>query len=168
MTPLPPPEAPPGPATAPVAAPGRLRPERMLLVLCGLGSVVGAYLPWASVSAGFIDPVNKAGIDGDGRLTLAVGVVVGLLGLTSLLRPRDQWPGGLALVGAAVIVIIALVNVADLRSVTGPLTPEARALVDISVGVGLWLTLVAGLVGVAGGVVSVLPIGGSGGRFRSR
>jgi hypothetical protein len=134
----------------------------MLLVLCGLGSVVGAYLPWASVSASFIDPVNKAGIDGDGRITLALGVLVGLLGLVAVLRPRDRWPCGLALVGAAVIVIIALVNMADLRSVTGPLTPEARAMVDTSIGVGLWLTLVAGLAGVAGGVLFVLPLAGAG------
>jgi len=32
-------------------------------------AIGGSILPWATVSASFLDPVYKAGIDGDGRLT---------------------------------------------------------------------------------------------------
>ena len=140
----------------------RPRSESALFVLCGTVAAVGAYLPWATVSASFIDPVHKAGIDGDGRWTLALGAVVGLLGLVALVRPPGPYRAGAAvgvvgLVLASMITGIALVNMADVRSVTGPLSAEARILVDTSVGVGLWFTLAAGMAGVAGGVLALLP-----------
>jgi hypothetical protein len=40
-------------------------------------------------------------------------------------RQRDRLTPPAALLGAAAIVLIALVNVAELRPVTGPLTSEA-------------------------------------------
>ena len=115
------------------------------------------------MSASFLDTVRKAGIDGDGRITLALGGVVGFLGLWSLLPPagRRRWTPIVGLSLSTAITVIALVNVADVRSVTGPLTPEARALLDTSVGVGLWCTLVAGLMGVAGGILALLPAAGA-------
>jgi hypothetical protein len=131
----------------------------VLFILCGVGAVAGSFLPWASVSASFIDTVNKAGIDGDGRVTLLLGPFVLLLGLACLGRPAGAWRVlpvlGLAL--AAVITAIALINVVDVSSVVGPLNPEARVLLDTEVGVGLWLTLAAGMAGLAAGIMALWP-----------
>ena len=133
------------------------RAEGVLFVLCGLLAAGGAPLPWAAVSASFIDTVYKAGIDGDGRVTLALGAAAGVLGVVVLVRPGrgGRLLPACGLVLATIITMIALVNVADVGSVVGSLNAEARALLDTEVGIGLWLTLVAGLTGMAGGVVAL-------------
>jgi hypothetical protein len=130
-----------------------------LYLVSALVAIGGSILPWATVSASFLDPVYKAGIDGDGRLTLVLGVV--LLGLSVL--SFLPWPPGrrvvplLVLVVATVITVVTLVNLAGVRSAAGPLTPEARVLVDTQAGIGLWLTLVAGMAAMCVAVLSLLP-----------
>ena len=131
-----------------------------LYLVSAVVAIGGSILPWATVSASFLDPVYKAGIDGDGRLTLVLGAV--LLGLSVL--SFLPWPPVrrvvpmLVLVVATVITVVALVNLAGVRSAAGPLTPEARAvLVDTQAGIGLWLTLVAGMAAMCGAVLSLLP-----------
>ena len=130
-----------------------------LYLVSAVVAIGGSILPWATVSASFLDPVYKAGIDGDGRLTLFLGAV--LLGLSVL--SFLPWPPVrrvvpmLVLVVATVITVVALVNLAGVRSAAGPLTPEARVLVDTQAGIGLWLTLVAGMAAMCGAVLSLLP-----------
>ena len=121
-------------------------------------AIGGSILPWATVSASFLDPVYKAGIDGDGRLTLVLGVVLLGLSVLSFLRPAGRRVVPLlVLVVATVITVVTLVNLAGVRSAAGPLTPEARVLVDTHVGIGLWLTLVAGMAAMCVAVLSLLP-----------
>ena len=130
-----------------------------LYVMSGLIAVAGSVLPWATVSASFLAPVYKAGLDGDGRLTMALGLVLIGLGTASLLpwRPRRTVPV-LALAVATTLTTIALVNVAGVRSAAGPLSPEARVLVDTQAGIGLWLTLVAGVAAMCIAVLALLPV----------
>ena len=130
-----------------------------LYLVSAVVAIGGSILPWATVSASFLDPVYKAGIDGDGRLTLVLGAVLLALAVLSFL----PWPPVrrvvplLVLVVATVITVVALVNLAGVRSAAGPLTPEARVLVDTRAGIGLWLTLVAGMAAMCVAVLSLLP-----------
>jgi hypothetical protein len=133
--------------------------DRGLYVLAGILVAGGSILPWATVSASFLDPVYKAGIDGDGRLTLTLGLALIGLGAAAFLPSalvRRVVPV-LILVVATVVTVVALVNVAGVRSAAGPLSPEARVLVDTQAGIGLWLTLVGGVAGICASVLALLP-----------
>jgi hypothetical protein len=133
--------------------------DSAVYVVSAAVAIGGSILPWTTVSASFLDPVYKAGIDGDGRLTLVLGVVLLGLGVLSFLpwsAVRRVVPV-LVLVVATGITVVTLVNLAGVRSAAGPLTPEARVLVDTQAGIGLWLTLVAGVAAMCVGVVSLLP-----------
>ena len=51
----------------------------------------------------------------------------------------------------------AVVVACNTAAAAGPLTPEARVLVDTQAGIGLWLTLVAGMAAMFVAVLSLLP-----------
>jgi hypothetical protein len=76
-----------GPTTGFVAAPtappvagvaSKNRNVRWLISGGVAAVVVGALLPWAEVTAAFIGTVSKRGIEGDGVITLVLGVGAGL------------------------------------------------------------------------------------------
>lgn len=126
-------------------APGwRWTPASGLIVGGSLGVVIGAFLPWATVG-----PFSKAGTDGDGVITLILGLACAAFGVAALSRARRGY-AVTALVAAVLAVVVAIIDIGDVSSVAeGPLGIEAE------VGVGLVLTLVAGLVAVAGCVVAI-------------
>jgi hypothetical protein len=133
--------------------------DSVVYLVSAVLAIGGSILPWATVSASFLDPVYKAGIDGDGRLTLLLGVMLlglGVLSLLSLMAVRRAVPF-LVLVVATVITVVTLVNLAGVRSAAGPLNAEARVLVDTQAGIGLWLTLIAGVAAMCVAVLSLLP-----------
>jgi len=139
--------------------PANRRWDSGVYLVAAVLAIGGSILPWATVSASFLDPVYKAGIDGDGRLTVILGVVLMGLGVLSLLPSmavRRAVPV-LVLVVATVITVVTLVNLAGVRSAAGPLNAEARVLVDTQAGIGLWLTLVAGVAAMCVAVLCLLP-----------
>jgi hypothetical protein len=146
-------------STAAHPRPARRRWDTGIYLVCAVFAIGGSILPWTTVSASFIDPVYKAGIDGDGRLTLVLGVVLLGLGVASLLpwSPVRRVIPALVLVDATVITVVGLVNLAGIRSAAGPLTPVARALVDTQAGIGLWLTVVSGFAAMTVAVLALVP-----------
>jgi hypothetical protein len=126
-----------------------------VLLGAGLAAVLGALLPWVRASAGFIT-VERAGTDVDGAITLFLGVVLGALALLALVigsyRARGLALGVAAIVVAALVLLIAIVDIADVNDKAVDI--EAGGInIEVTVGSGLWLTLAAGLVGILGGVL---------------
>lgn len=107
----------------------------------GLGAsaviVLGSVLPWATVSTPF-GSISAAGTEGDGVITLILGVIA-VVGFAVQRFRLASIPAGLALATG----VFDLVNVS--RTIGDVDSEFARA----SVGYGLWLV-------VAGGVVAVL------------
>jgi hypothetical protein len=131
-----------------------------VLLGAGLGAVLGALLPWVRASVGPIT-VERVGTDVDGASTLFLGVVLGAVALLgALIRKaptRRLALGVAALVVAALLVLIAVLRIADVASSADDI--GLGGIVDVSIGSGLWLTLAAGLAGILGGVLLVLRRG---------
>lgn len=115
---------------------------QLLGVGAGLVAVVGAFLPWVvtEVSAGPVDAGGSAaGIEGLGAITLALGLVA--VGAVVALDWSDRGALATALVGVAVVLVSGW-KVVDLG---GPASP----------GLGIYLTLLAGLVILASGLLGL-------------
>ena len=85
--------------------------------------------------------INKAGTDGDGKLTLALGVVA-IAALSS--RKYGAAISGLALLLSS---CVALYDTFDTTRRAGTVNEVSNA-VDVSVGIGLWIALLGSLVGL--------------------
>jgi hypothetical protein len=113
--------------------------------------IVGALLPWATASAGFIS-VSKAGTDGDGVITLILGVVIALLALFAW-KPQPHQLAVIVGVGAGLaaggVAIYDIVNVSDAVNTA----QTQSALVHASVGSGLYVTAVGAGIAIFGALV---------------
>lgn len=147
--------APAAPAAPPAAAVGIQSPPAGAWLLLGvaLAAVIGALLPWAELSVTQLPGVNARvnGTDGDGRTTLAIGIVIGLAAVLAFMARRlALWAGVMAFVASALLIVVAINNMADIHRIAN----EPRLLfLQVEIGSGLWLTLVAGIVGIAGAVL---------------
>ncbi len=154
--PPPPPGAPiqPGPGMPPPAAPARAVKAKVqstgAMVFGAVGALamivvaIGSALPW--VTADFeIVSVSKNGLSGDGVIT----IVLGFLGLAFFavgIAGKARWPFAVALAMSLLATAIAAWDTIDVSGGVG-----------VSVGIGLILCLVAGIIGVVaaiGGVAS--------------
>lgn len=150
----------PNPATASaVAARAAVRPrpawptEVRLLVFAGaVALIVGALLPWVKAEAGIFS-VTKNGIDGDGALTLALGVAIGLAFLLARAPKATAW---LVIAFAAAATAVAGYDAIDVSKQAHDLTEQSSFVhVSASVGVGLWLSLAGAVVALVGGLVAL-------------
>lgn len=115
-----------------------------ILVLVGGGlAIMGAILPWASATAPLIGTVNAAGTEGDGKLTLALGVLVVVLGIVGLTdrRPLSWWLAGIA---GAVVVWAGVYDATNASARIADAEGVSKGLLTASVGIGLWITIAAG------------------------
>jgi hypothetical protein len=119
-----------------------------VLFASALLAAIGAFLPWV-VARVVIGQITKSGVQGDGVVTLILGFVVLLIAGFVLTR-RGPWQvlGGAALLATLGILGIAIYDSADLsdRAKQFHLTSSGR----LSVGGGLWVTILAGLIGIVG------------------
>ncbi|MGB8191343.1 MAG: SHOCT domain-containing protein [Chitinophagaceae bacterium] len=123
-----------------------LNKQRKFILIAALLGVIAAFLPWKTVSAGLFGQSMSEGIsgfNGIGILTFLAFVVAGILAIAGdQLKPLDKtmWLGALA---AGVIALIGpIVNIINTSG-------SGLGFVEISVGFGCWIALVAAL-GVAG------------------
>jgi hypothetical protein len=116
---------------------GKHREASLMMLVGGAVAVVSGFLPWASVG-----PFTVDGMDGDGRITAALGAFVGVIGLMRLQRSRmSKWAVWVAIVCGVVIAVTGVVDYADL--------PELA-----SAGIGLYGTIAGGVVGAIGGFIA--------------
>jgi peptidoglycan/LPS O-acetylase OafA/YrhL len=115
--------------------------------------VLGAIGPWATIdiaALGQSASTSKGGLDSDGVLTLVLALIAGgLLGLWRAQRARWQ-----PIVAAVLGALAALIAIIDIGEVSGTDTGLGGA-ADVSVGWGLWVTLVGAIVLI---VVSALLV----------
>lgn len=104
--------------------------------------VIGSFLPWARFE--FLGSTTINGMEGDGKLTLVLGLAIGVL--------IFLWKRPLLIVAtvlAGIAALIALINLIDVGRTAG----DTFGLVDVSPGFGLIIVLLASL---GAGVVAFL------------
>jgi Protein of unknown function (DUF2510) len=138
------------PTPQPAAGP----PWSGVLTLVGAGmALLGAVLPWVTVTTIF-GSLSKNGIDGDGRISALGGLALGVIALIVLVtKTQSRAPGVLAIVISLGILIVGAVDVADVSKRIGDLQ-GTDGVASAQVGIGLWVTCLAGLVGIAGGITA--------------
>jgi hypothetical protein len=157
---------------------GRASPVGPILAIGG-GAIaaIGSFLTWftLSVPGGFSN--SGSGTDaGDGWITLAAGVLMVIAGLVILAgrSPRAvRAMAILAIVGGVVAAGDGLLNLATARDqlaesvaeATGATKDQARQQVDLaldsgqadlSAGIGLWMVIGGGIIGLAGGILGLV------------
>lgn len=103
---------------------------------------VGALLPWVEARSGFTGVV-RSGLDGDGVITL----VVAILAAGAAIVGWSRW----IVVGAGLVVgAVAIIDIVDVMDVAD--SPVGQ-MAGVSVGIGLWLTLLGSALLVGAGLV---------------
>lgn len=127
----------------------------------GLLAVVGAFLPWVSVSASFGGASfneTVSGIDGsDGWISLVLGLIAAVAAVAAAVLPVRGTP--LRLISGIVAVVAGLIVAGvggyDLTNAAS-LASKSSSLVHTSTGVGLYLTVVAGVVLLGAGIGAIV------------
>lgn len=100
-----PPAPPPAPQAAvePDAPPSddSYRTFAFLAIASGAVMAVGSMLPWITATAPLVGTVNVSGTDGDGVITLTLGVVIALVGVVIVAQKGSQMA---AIIGAVMEV----------------------------------------------------------------
>jgi hypothetical protein len=139
-----------GPAT--VSSSGRL--PGWFIVGSAVIVCISAFLPWVTLGGESFSGIGGDDVGGakDGVITLVLGVIALAAGLGRALVKR---PGGLqvtcsivALLMGLLIALIAVIDIADVNDI--------GELIDVGVGIGLWLTLVGGILLAADGVLALV------------
>ncbi len=162
VTPVAPVGAPPTAApVAPVAVsaprPKVVWPTRTKVVVLG-GSVLmllGSVLPWAKAEATVLGQTlseTTNGLEGDGKITLVLALVAGLV---FLFVPRGKVVGGLVLAAGVLAGLVAIIDIADVSNKADDLK-QITAQSSASVGVGLWIAAVAAVVLFVGGLLCLM------------
>lgn len=114
-----------------------------LLFAVGILTAVASLLPWAVFFGLSVD-----GTKGDGTLTVLCAVIISAVGLIIGLGQGLMWAPITALGVAGLVTITAL---ADIENVTRLVdsSPDSFTPDAVTVGPGLWLTLIAGVLGIA-------------------
>lgn len=117
---------------------GRGNPAGWGVVVGAVLTIIAAFLPWASVFGQTITGVEEGS---DGVITIALAVLAGIFGLVRALTGQ-RWAAIVAILFGLLTTLIAVIDIVDVMEF------------DITVGIGLWLTLVGGIVMVIAGGVS--------------
>jgi uncharacterized membrane protein len=162
------------PTASPVAA--------ILTIVGGLLVILGSFLTWFSVTAdasalgGGSATVSVTGMDGDGTITLIAGIVLVILGgVMFAMRGRNMT--ALSIIALLAGVVAALVAIYDITTAKSNATDsvaetiasqsggqvsvdQARQVLqlvhfNISIGIGVILVAVAGILGAIGGVLGI-------------
>lgn len=96
--------------------------------------VLGSFMPWVRLG-----PISVSGLQGNGRITVVVGLVTLILGLTLRSSP-SQFPRVLVMVGAALALLVAAIDNARLR----------EELPENLIGAGIGTVFVGGIVALIG------------------
>jgi hypothetical protein len=128
-------------------------PVRVLILGGAALLLAGSFLPWARAEAGPFT-ATKNGIDGDGVLTLVLALAIALF-LFLVRHPRVM--AGLVVGAGGLATLVAVIDVVDVSNRANDLEASITSLhASVSVGYGLWIALVGGVIAVAGGIVALV------------
>lgn len=142
-------QPPPGvwPAPSPPEAAARSQGPWFAVSLSAAGAVaVGSLLPWIEVTAPLVGQVSVAGTEGDGVLTLLVG---GAAGAVTLARRKAG-----DILAALAFLVVLLIGVYDMTTITDSIDAINREGAHATVGMGLWVVVVATTVGFVASLVT--------------
>lgn len=120
-------------------------------LIAGVAIVGGSVAPWAKVSAGLLER-SVGGMDGDGKITIALGIVIVLLALVSSSPTSGNGPAvGIFLfaLGAGGVAIYDTVNVSD----KAKQAESASSFVSASVGWGLYIVIAGSALALIGALM---------------
>lgn len=147
----------PPPQYAPPAAAGRAGADRggLFAILTAVGGLlvgVGSFLPWATISSAFTGDLTVSGTAADGKITLVIGIAILLVAALRMLRPSTPaLVQRLSILFGAVVVVVGIMDVINVSTVSTEVGGQSIA--SVSVGFGLYVVIVGGLLAVVGGLV---------------
>ena len=119
---------------------------------CSVVTLIASFMPWAHAG-----PYEVSGINNDGQITLFLSAVAVLMAIWgSGLTGIRNWPAVSLGIMVACMAIIAAIGVADVSNVQDISIPGLDRLFDVGVSIGLWLILIAGIVGTITGLVALV------------
>lgn len=119
----------------------------------GVALVVGSFMTWIKVTVIFIGTVTVAGIDGDGKATAAAGVVIAAGGWFVLRGEGKAWLDATAVLAAVGALATGLHALSQIPSTE--VSVQGRRFGTVSVGFGLYVTLLAAGVSLFGALASL-------------
>ena len=125
---------------------------RILVFGGAIALIGGALLPWVRANAGFVT-VEQSGIDiTEGALTLVCGIAAAVL----LWVVVSQAGRLFTLLAGAFALVISGYKVLDINGKGGELSTSTGAFrVEATVGLGLWISLIAAIAVVLGAVLAL-------------
>ncbi len=121
---------------------GSLNIAAALILLGGAVFAAGSFLPWVTVYSAFASASRSGMEGGDGMITVFLGVVIALLGLTRLQRPG--LPGNRAVMVLLGVIAIGLAWFEG-ATIQNNLAASTSPYVTASVGMGIYAMGVAGV-----------------------
>ena len=107
--------------------------------------IVGAFLPWGRTAI-----VDVTGLDGDGVITLGIGVVAIIL---LLIKKVPLW---ITIILGVVALAIGIIDMRGMAAANTELGLEAGDEFAVSIGSGLYLTVVGGVGLIVGPIVGYI------------
>jgi hypothetical protein len=124
----------------------------ILAAVGGLLVGVGSFLPWATITSPFIGDLTVAGTAADGKITLVIGVAILIVAALRLLRPSTPaLVQRLTILFGLIVVAVGIMDVINVSSVSTEVGGQDVA--TVSVGFGLWVVILGGLLAIVGGIV---------------
>jgi hypothetical protein len=112
--------------------------------------VVGALLPWATMTAPLVGIVNLYGYQGDGRITGGIGLLLFLGALITRATPGKRYSVAIGLLAALALLVAGL----KVLSV-GFAEAVVSGLATGSIGMGVWVSVLGATLAVVGGLTKV-------------
>ena len=126
------------------------RQAALLTIAGGTLIAIGSFLPWVSATSGF-GSISKSGLEGgDGVITLLLGAVLAVIGISRFGGSQTSRAAGITEVFA--ILICGGVLVYDYVDVSGRSSEFSNDFVAVSVGPGLYAIGIGLLLAIGGGV----------------
>jgi hypothetical protein len=127
----------------------------IVILIAGALAILGSFLRWITATAAFVGTIGRSGLDGggDGIVTIALGIVIVLLGIAMLARSGSRRT---ARIGAIVCaVVLGFIAYIDIKSVNDRIAGLGDN-VNGALGMGLILVAFAAVLTVIG---AFLPSG---------
>lgn len=134
--------------------------KSVIWLLCAAGaaliSFIGSFMPWGKVSVPFYGTVTVSGTDGDGIITMFLSLIVigGIAAYLFVEQLAQKWWRGIPVIAiGAILLLISIIDWASIGSKAGDFDEDV---VNVSVGAGLILILLASIAIIAFGVLALL------------
>lgn len=134
--------------------------KSVIWLLCAAGaaliSFIGSFMPWGKVSVPFYGTITVSGTDGDGIITMFLSLIIigGIAAYLFVEQLAQKWWRAIPVIAiGAILLLISIIDWASIGSKAGDFDEDV---VNVSVGAGLILILLASIAIIAFGVLALL------------